>query len=143
MRIIGRILGMIVAYWLACIAASLVLTIGALMPVWDDLKSFDLQSVVLWSVVGVGAAIIGAVAMLPALLVIALAEGLALRSILVYAVLGGALALALTYGLDFAGYIETPDSHLARGHEVLAASGIAGGLVYWLFAGRKAGSWTA
>ena len=143
MRIIGRILGMIVAYWLACIAASLVLTIGALMPVWDDLKSFDLQSVVLWSVVGVGAAIIGAVAMLPALLVIALAEGLALRSILVYAVLGGALALALTYGLDFAGYIETPDSHLARGHEVLAASGNAGGLVYWLFAGRKAGSWTA
>ena len=143
MRIIGRILGMIVAYWLACIAASLVLTIGALMPVWDDLRSFDLQSVVLWSVVGVGAAIIGAVAMLPALLVIALAEGLALRSILVYAVLGGALALALTYGLDFAGYIETPDSHLARGHEVLAASGIAGGLVYWLFAGRKAGSWTA
>jgi len=143
MRIIGRILGMIVAYWLACIAASLVLTIGALMPVWDDLKSFDLQSVVLWSIVGVGAAIIGAVAMLPALLVIALAEGLALRSILVYAVLGGALALALTYGLDFAGYIETPDSHLARGHEVLAASGIAGGLVYWLIAGRKAGSWTA
>jgi hypothetical protein len=143
MRIIGRILGMIVAYWLACIAASLVLTIGALMPVWDDLKSFDLQSVVLWSVIGVGAAIIGAVAMLPALLVIALAEGLALRSILVYAVLGGALALALTYGLDFAGYIETPDSHLARGHEVLAASGIAGGLVYWLIAGRKAGSWTA
>jgi hypothetical protein len=143
MRIIGRILGMIVAYWLACIAASLVLTIGALTPVWDDLKSFDLQSVVLWSVVGVGAAIIGAVAMLPALLVIALAEGLALRSILVYAVLGGALAPALTYGLDFAGYIETPDSHLARGHEVLAASGIAGGLVYWLFAGRKAGSWTA
>jgi hypothetical protein len=143
MRIIGRILGMIVAYWLACIAASLVLTIGALTPVWHDLKSFDLQSVVLWSVVGVGAAIIGAVAMLPALLVIALAEGLALRSILVYAVLGGALALALTYGLDFAGYIETPDSHLARGHEVLAASGIAGGLVYWLIAGRKAGSWTA
>jgi hypothetical protein len=145
MRIIGRIVGMIVAYWLACIAASLVLTIGTLTPVWDDLnlKSLDLQSVVLWSVVGVGAAIIGGVAMLPALLVIALAEGLALRSILVYAVLGGALALALTYGLDFAGYIETPDSHLARGHEVLAASGIAGGLVYWLFAGRKAGSWTA
>jgi len=24
---------------------------------------------------------------------------------------------------------------------VLAAAGIAGGFVYWLFAGRKAGSW--
>jgi len=143
MRILVRILGMIVAYWLACIAASLVLTVGTLTPVWDDFKPFDLLSIVLWSVVGLGAVFIGAIAMLPALLVIALAEGLALRSILVYAVLGGALALALTYGLDFAGYIETPDSHLARGHEVLAASGIAGGLVYWLIAGRRAGIWTS
>ena len=143
MRIIGRVLGMMVAYWLACIAASLVLTIGTLTPVWDDPKSFDLHSVILWSVVGVGAAIIGAVAMLPALLVIALAEGLALRSILVYAALGGVLALALSYGLDFAGYIGPPDSPLTHQREVLAASGIAGGLVYWLVAGRKAGSWKA
>jgi len=52
MGIIVRILGMIVAYGLACIAASLVLTIGTLTPVWDDFKPFDLQSVVLWSVVG-------------------------------------------------------------------------------------------
>jgi hypothetical protein len=143
MRIIGRVLGVILAYWLACIAASLVLTIGTLNPVWDDLKSFDLQSVVIWSVVGVGAAVIAAIAVLPALLVIALAEGLALRSILVYAALGGALALALSYGLDFAGYIGPPDGHLAHEREVLAASGIAAGLVYWLFAGRKAGSWKA
>jgi uncharacterized oligopeptide transporter (OPT) family protein len=99
MGIIVRILGMIVAYWLACIAASLVLTIGTLTPVWDDFKPFDLQSVVLWSVVGVGAVFIGAIAMLPALLVIALAEGFAWRSILVYAALGGVLALALSYGL--------------------------------------------
>jgi len=126
MGIIVRILGVIVAYWLACIAASLVLTIGTLTPVWDDFKPFDLQSVVLWSVVGVGALFIGAIAMLPALLVIALAEGFAWRSILVYAALGGA-----------------PGSYLAREREVLAASGIAGGLVYWLIAGRKAGFWKA
>jgi hypothetical protein len=143
MGIIVRILGMIVGYWLACIAASLVLTIGTLTPVSDDLKSFDLHSVVLWSVVGIGAAIIGAIAMLPALLLIALAEGFAWRSILVYAALGGVLALVLSYGLDFAGYVGAPNSYLAREREVLAASGIAGGLVYWLFAGRRAGSWTS
>ena len=143
MRILVRILGMIVAYWLACIAASLVLTVGTLTPVWDDFKPFNLQSIVLWSVVGLGAVFIGAIAMLPALLVIALAEGLALRSILVYAALGAALALALSYGLDFAGYVGAPDAHLAHEREVLAASGIAAGLVYWLFAGRKAGSWKA
>jgi hypothetical protein len=139
MGIIVRILGMIVAYWLACIAASLVLTIGTLTPVWDDFKPFDLQSVVLWSVVGLGAVFIGAIAVLPALLVIALAEGFAWRSILVYAV----LALALSYGLDFGGYVGAPGSHLAREREVLAASGIAGGLVYWLIAGRRAGFWKA
>ena len=79
--------------------------------------------------------------MLPALLVIALAEGFAWRSVLVYAVLGGVLALALSYGLDFAGYVGEPGSSLVREREVLAAAGIAGGLVYWLFAGRRAGSW--
>ena len=85
----------------------------------------------------------GAIAMLPALLVIALAEGFAWRSILVYAALGGVLALALGYGLDFGGYVGAPGSHLAREREVLAASGIAGGLVYWLIAGRRAGFWKA
>ncbi len=79
--------------------------------------------------------------MLPALLVIALTEGFALALVVLYGVLGGALALALAYGIDFAGYVAAPDSDLAHEREVLAASGIAGGLVYWLFAGRKAGSW--
>jgi hypothetical protein len=142
MGIVVRILMMIIAYLLACIAASLVLTIGTLTPEWDDLTSLGLQSAAVWSVVAVGAAIIGTIAMLPALLVIALAEGFAWRSVLVYAGLGGVLALAMSYGLDFAGYVGEPGSYLAREREVLAASGIAGGLVYWLFAGRKAGSWT-
>jgi hypothetical protein len=139
MAVLARILMVIVAYILACLAASLVLTIGTLTPEWDDLTSLGLQSAAIWSIVAVGAAAIAAIAMLPALLVIALAEGFALRSIVVYGALGGALALALSYGLDFAGYVGEPDGYLAREREVLAAAGIAGGLVYWLFAGRKAG----
>jgi hypothetical protein len=79
--------------------------------------------------------------MLPWLLVVALAEGFAWRSVVVYGVLGGAVALALSYGLDLAGYVGDVDRYLAHEREVLAASGIAGGLVYWLFAGRKAGCW--
>ncbi len=141
MGIIMRILVVILAYVLACIAASLVLTIGTLTPDWDDLTALGLQSAAVWSVVAVGAAVIGVIATLPTLLVVALAEGFAWRSILVYAALGGVLALVLCYGLDFAGYVGEPDSYLAREREVLAAAGIAGGLVYWLFAGRKAGSW--
>jgi len=141
MAVIARIGMMIIAYILACTAASLVLTIGTLTPEWDDLSSLGLQSAALWSVVGIGAVFIASVAMLPALLVIALAEGFAWRSILVYAALGGVLGLALRYGLDFAGYPVAPDGYLAREREVIAAAGISGGLVYWLAAGRNAGLW--
>jgi hypothetical protein len=140
MAIIARLFMVIIAYVLACIAASIVLTVGTLTPQWDQMVPAGTPAAAMWAVVGVGAAIIGGTAMLPALLLIALAEGFAWRSVVLYGVLGGVLALALTYGIDFAGYIRGPDSMLAHEREVLAASGIAGGLVYWLFAGRKAGS---
>ncbi|MGD0316853.1 MAG: hypothetical protein ABSB37_13090 [Xanthobacteraceae bacterium] len=141
MAIIFRILVVIAGYFSACVAASIVLTIGTLKPEWDDLSSFGLASAVLWSVVGVGAAFIAAIATPPALLVIVLAEGFSWRSGLVYAVLGGVLALLLSYGLDFAGYVGEPGSSPVREREVIAAAGIAGGFIYWLWAGRRAGSW--
>ena len=45
--------------------------------------------------------------------------------------------------VNLVGYVTEPDSggFLAREREVMAASGIAAGLTYWLVAGRKAGSW--
>ncbi len=141
MGVLVRILVVILAYVLACIAASIILTIGTLSPEWDDLTAAGLQTAAVWVVVVVGAGAIAAIAMVPSLLVIALAEGFAWRSILIYGALGAVLALALSYGLDFAGYVGDPDSVLAREREVLAAAGIAGGFVYWLFAGRKAGFW--
>jgi len=137
MVILGRIVMVFIGYGLACVAAAIVFTIGTLTPAWDDLGVLGVQSVALWSIVGVAAVFIWGVALLPALLIIALAEGLALRSSVLYAVLGGALALALSFGLDFAGHIG--EGGLARERQVLAAAGIAGGLVYWLSAGRKAG----
>jgi hypothetical protein len=147
MVVLYRIMMMFVGYILACAAASLVLTIGTLTPDWNDLAtSFGLQSpaaqsAALWSLVALGAAVIFAVGLLPVLLVIALAEGFAVRSIVLYGALGGALALTAGYGLDFAGYVTAPGSGLAHEREVFAAAGIAGGLVYWLFAGRNAGAW--
>jgi hypothetical protein len=141
MAIILRILVVIVGYILACVAASIVLTIGTLTPHWDDFASSGLPPAAVWAIVAVGAPIIGAVAMLPVALVIALAEGFAWRSIIVYAALGGALALALSYGIDLTGDMGEPDTYFAREREVLAAAGITGGLVYWLFAGRRAGAW--
>ena len=141
MALLARIVMVIVAYLLACIAASLVLAIGTVTPQWDALASLGIPSGALWLVVCVGAAIIAGIAMLPALLVIALTEGFAWRSVVLYGAFGGVIALVLCYGIDFARYVDGPGGFVAHEQEVLAASGIAGGLVYWLFAGRRAGSW--
>jgi hypothetical protein len=139
MAIIARLFTILLAYVLACISAAIVFTIGLVMPQWEVLAPNGLPSVAIWSVIFITAMIIVGAAALPALLVIALAEGFAWRSVVVYGALGGVLALALTYGIDFAGQIGGFDSNLADAREVPAAAGIAGGLVYWIFAGRKAG----
>jgi hypothetical protein len=147
MSVIARIMMAFLGYVLACIAASLVLTLGSLAPNWNEVmapfgpNAGAAESIALWSVTGIAAIIIFSVGFLPALLAIALAEGLALRSAVIYGIVGALLALAMGYGLDFAGYIATPEGDLARNREVFAAAGIAGGLVYWLVAGRRAGMW--
>jgi hypothetical protein len=141
MTVIIRILAVIFAYVVACLGAAIVLTMGTLMPQWNDLASSEPQTFVLWSVVAVATAMIAGTAMLPTLLVVGLTEAFAWRSSLVYAALGGVIALALSYGADFAGYLGEAGGGLAHQREVLAAAGIAGGLVYWLFAGRNAGVW--
>jgi hypothetical protein len=141
MDLIGRIFVVLFAYVLGCIAASIILTIGTLTPDWDDLTSLGMQTMTLWAVVAVSTAVIATVAAVPSLIVIALGEGFAWRSSLIYAALGGVLALMLSYGVDFVGYVGDPGTSLPREREVLAAAGIAGGFVYWLFAGRRAGMW--
>jgi hypothetical protein len=147
MTVLFRLTMMFVGYVWACIAAALVLALGTLTPQWDDLfaalglQSAQIQSAAMWAIVGLAALVIFVVGFLPTLLVIVITESFALRSIVVYGVIGAALALAMGYGLDFAGYVAAPGSDLAREREVFAAAGIAGGLVYWLFAGRNAGAW--
>ncbi len=148
MVVLFRIMMMFAGYTAACITASLVLALGTLGPDWNGLfadigfHSAHAQSAAMWVVVGIGAAIIFAVGFLPTALVIALTEGFALRSPIIYGVVGGLLAFAMAYGLDFAGYIAaSSDRDVMHEREVFAAAGIAGGLVYWLFAGRRAGTY--
>lgn len=74
---------------------------------------------------------------LPALLVVAVGEIARIRSPLYY-ILGGGIALAL---LPFLARVGLPDAAApipTRAWTVLATAGFAGGLVYWLVAGRRA-----
>jgi hypothetical protein len=147
MTVLGRLMLMFLGYVMGCVAAAVVLTLGSLGPEWNDIAAQfgpqppGVESAALWSVTALAAIVIFVVGFLPVLLAIALAEGLALRSAVIYGVIGAALALAMAYGLDFAGYMTAPDDPTGHNTEVFAAAGIAGGLAYWLFAGRKAGAW--
>jgi hypothetical protein len=147
MTVLGRLMLMFLGYVMGCVAAAVVLTLGSLGPEWNDIAAQfgpqppGVESAALWSVTALAAIVIFVVGFLPVLLAIALAEGLALRSAVIYGVIGAALALAMAYGLDFGGYITAPDDPTGHNTEVFAAAGIAGGLAYWLFAGRKAGAW--
>jgi len=147
MTVLVRLTMMLAGYAVACLAAALVLALGTLAPHWNEVfaplgpQPPQLQSAAMWVVVCLGAIVIFFVGFLPTLLVVIIAEGLALRSVVAYGAIGGALALAMAYGLDFAGYIAPAGIDIAREREVFAAAGIAGGLVYWLFAGRSAGAW--
>jgi hypothetical protein len=140
MAVILRLLAICLAYVLACATAAIVLAVGTFALGWNDFSSNALESVVLWTGIIVTTIIIVALAVLPMLLVVVLAEWLAWRSILIYPALGGALAMLLVYGLDFTASVADT---FVRERQVVAAAGIAGGLVYWLIAGRKAGAWKA
>jgi hypothetical protein len=73
--------------------------------------------------------------------IIALAEGFHLRSVLFYALAGAALALGLAYGWDLRLLRNYDEDIGARGAEIVAAAGIVAGFVYWALAGRNAGAW--
>ena len=141
MAVIGQLFLVFFAYALACVAASTVFTFGMLNPHWQDVVASGLPPEAIWAIVAVGAPIIGVVAFVPVAAIVAVTESFAWRSVLLYAAAGGALALALSYGFDMPGDIGDPAIYFAREREVLAAAGIAGGLVYWLLAGRRAGAW--
>jgi hypothetical protein len=69
---------------------------------------------------------------------ILLAESFSWRSILYYALAGG--AIGFFFGTISADRRAGPGIADARA-EIMAGAGVAGGLVYWLFAGRNAGRW--
>ena len=138
MALLGRIFVILFALLGAGLAASAVLTIAVLTREWNDLLLLSFETGALAVVIGLGGLIVSAVFLLPVAAVIALAEALAWRSVLFYAALGLVLALWAYFG-GFA--LIGPEEGGARGGEISAAAGIAGGLVYWVLAGRNAGVW--
>jgi hypothetical protein len=136
MRLFGRMLWVLFAFLIASTAAALVVTMGSLEAEAADPGAGIVLDEALGLVVGVSGVLIAAVTLIPAALLIAIAEGLRLRSFVFYALAGAAMACYGGLGRGFTAKIG-----FDHASEVLAASGIAAGLIYWLLAGRRAGAW--
>jgi hypothetical protein len=63
--------------------------------------------------------------------------------VLIYAIAGGAIGLFCGYGFGFIDWapIRSYQMFSDSNAELMAAAGIAAGLVYWAIAGRNAGAW--
>lgn len=136
MRAVGRIFAALIGFILAIIAAAVFMLSASV-----GLGPADpADSVWFWSHFGIGAAMtasyIGATALAPWAVVILVTEVFRLRSALVYLVVGGLLGLLPSFGL--ASTIRPLDGD-PHGIAILVATGIVGGFVYWLVAGRMAG----
>ena len=128
-----RILVVLAAFLVASLVAAFVIAFGMLME-WQEILAGTGTG---WLAVAMFGLIVSAKGLLPAMLLIALCEGLRIRSSLFYAASGGLGLVALYYGLGLA----ERDVVAGRDLEIMAGAGIAAGFVYWMIAGRKAGCW--
>ena len=139
MAIFFRFFVVLFAFWIATIAAAAVLVLGPSAP---DLPQGEAWPII-WFLILTASAFVAAFSFAPAAVVILVAESFSLRSVLVHAAAGGAIGLFCGYTLGFVEYapqfrIDTP---FGTNFELMAAAGIAAGLVYWLIAGRTSGNW--
>jgi phosphotransferase system glucose/maltose/N-acetylglucosamine-specific IIC component len=143
MSLFGRIIIIFFALMAAIIAAGIALAIGIVAPDWTGVDSDPFERVSFFLVSFFATSFVGAVAILPAMVVIVIAEAARLRNFLYYGVGGALVALASYYGSDISVRLEntTDVAPVSNALQLAAAAGIIGGLVYWLIAGRNAGRW--
>jgi hypothetical protein len=143
MSLFGRIIVILFGLFVAIIVAGITLAIGIVAPDWTGADSDPFERVMFFVVSFFATSYVGAVAILPAALVIAISEATRMRSFIYYGAGGALVALASYYGSDISVRLEntTDVTPVANTLQLAAAAGILGGLAYWLIAGRNAGRW--
>jgi hypothetical protein len=136
---LGRMIVVPIAFVLAAIVAILVLfSLGyeRFVQATTGQTGFDIFEA-MFDLLGHGALIASSLTILPALALVIIGEVARIRSGLYY-VLGGGVALAAIPLLARFGQPANGPMIQAAVWQVFATAGFAGGLVYWLCAGRKA-----
>lgn len=146
MALLGRIIVILFALWLATMAAGIVWSIGLLGAQWPAMSGDPAERVVFWGAAFIASGVTASLLFLPMLIAVVLAEAFAVRSILIYGIGGAALFIIAYQGAGFgrSAYEESIDRApppISRELQIAAGSGVAFGFVYWLIAGRRAGRW--
>jgi hypothetical protein len=143
MSLVARFFVIFFSLILAIIAAGLALALGVMLPDVVTLSTDPVEHFTFFAASFFATSFVGYVAFAPALVLIAIAETFNIRSIFYYAIAGAAIGLFAYYGSNISVAVEnsTDMPPVAFSLQLVAAAGIIGGFVYWVFAGRKAGRW--
>jgi hypothetical protein len=145
MALIGRIIVILFALWLATIAAGIVWSVGLLGSQWSALSGDIGERIVFWGAAFIASSVTATLLFLPMLIAVVVAEAFKVRSLLIHVVAAVALFLLAYQGAGLGRSGEESIDHapppVSRDAEIAAAAGIVFGLTYWLIAGRNAGRW--
>lgn len=140
LRTLGRLILVPVAFCVAAAAAAFVAVTLGLEKLTVAMSGKEGGSETIeayWEIATQGGALIAGLSILPALAIVIVGEVARIRSWLYYMV-GGGLALGLLPLLAKAGAPDLMALPPTALWHVLATAGFAGGIVYWLLAGRTA-----
>src|SRR5260221_12163069 len=134
MSLLGRIIIIAFALIVAAMVAGITLAVGIVAPDWTVIDSDPVERVSFFIVSFFATSFVGAVAFLPALVVIVFAEIARMRNFLYYGVGGALVGLASYFGSDISLRLENTTPRPPVGHlfPLAPAGGILGGPGYCL-----------
>ena len=139
LRTIGRLMWVTLAFLIASLVALFVLTTLGLETITHAIQNIDDADLMFdaYDFFWTGTLVVSGATLIPALLVVIVGEVGRIRSRLYY-MIGGGVALVI---IPLLARIDVSQMHqlaLPSIWQVFATAGFAGGLAYWLLAGRKA-----
>src|SRR6201999_3242309 len=142
MALIGRLFVIFFAILSACFVAGIIVVGAIMFPEFSDLGAGPVDPRALNIMLGFGFIFVSGFALVPAMIVVAITEAFYIRSALTYAVGGGLVGLDCYLGLVPSDAEQLRFEGIVRRHlEIMTGAGIVAGVVYWMIAGRNAGSW--
>src|SRR6202158_2100630 len=129
MALIGRLFVILFAFLAACLVAGMIVVGGGLFPEFSYLGAGPVDQGALNVVIGFGSIFISGFALLPALIVVLIAEAFYVRGALTYALGGGLVGLACYLGLVPFDTATFQFEGIVRRHlEIMTGAGIAAGV---------------